>query len=199
MKKTRSSFSLTMILTTMLLACLLCLAINSTGAWFSATGTTLKFSLNISGANIYVYQTRDSQDYKLDATEQDYIVLEQQIVPGEEVPLVLKVKNNEPMGTYLRFKFEVFALGQTNTVIPVVLNSQEITESLNGFYGYSDGYFCYQKYATATTSSPELMKGELVILSGFTIEESDFVSTALNGNTIKIVITVECSEINWYA
>ena len=195
MKKTRNSFSLTLILTTMLLACLLFCTFSSTGAWFSSTGATLKFSLNVSGANIYVYQG----ETKLDASENSYITLSQQIVPGEEVLLDLNVKNNEPVGSYLRFKFEVYALGQTDVLIPVVINCQEITSSSNGFFEYTDGYFCYQKYESETTSTPELMQGNLSLISGFTIEESDFVSKALNGNTIKVIITVECSEINWYA
>ena len=206
MKKTRNSFSLTIILTMMLLACLLMVSLGSTGAWFSATGSVLKFQINLSGADIYVYQTLNGNDVKLDASEQSYITLDQEIAPGEEVPLILKVKNNELAGTYLRFKFDVFALGQENVSIPVSLNLDMVSENNNGFFQSAEGdeYWIYEQYISTNDDgsincAPVTMTGELELISGFTIEESDFIEKQLNGNTIKIVLTVECSDINWYA
>lgn len=209
MKKTRNSFSLTIILTMMLLACLLMVSLGSTGAWFSATGSVLKFQINLSGADIYVYQTLNGNDIKIDPSDQSvppdplvqpYLKLEQEIVPGEEVPLALKLDYNEASGSYLRFKFEVFALGQTNTKIPVLLNIVSVDENQNGFQLLSDSYFCYYKWDSDSKDSiPEKIVGDVNLISGFTIEESDFADSQLNGNTIKIVLTVECSDINWYA
>ena len=195
MKKTRNSFSLTIILTMMLLACLLMVSLGSTGAWFSATGAKLQFTLNLSGANVYVYQG----DTKLDASKQSYITLEQEIVPGEEVPLALKLDYDEASGSYLRFKFEVFALGQTKTKIPVWLNIVSVDDNQNGFQLLSDTYFCYHTYLSETETVPEKITDDINLISGFIIEESDFADLQLNGNTIKVVLTVECSDINWYA
>ena len=202
MKKTSKAFSITLILAIMLLACLLIYSLGSTGAWFTTTGSNIKFTLNVSGADIYVYQEIDGEDIKLDSSKQQYISVEQEIVPNVEVPLILKVKNNEASGSYLRFKIEVLAVGLTETEIPVRLNYDEVSTSSNGFKPYSDGYFCYEKHENNLAvgeTAQQTMTGELELISGFTIEETDFVDKQLNGNTIKIVITVECSDINWYA
>lgn len=205
MNKTRKSFSLTMILTIMLLGCLLIYSFGSTGAWFSSTGSKLQFTLNVSGADIYVYQTINGNDIKLNAAEQTYITLEQEIVPGEEVPLVLKVKNNEPAGSYLRFKFQVYALGQTNTFIPISSNYQKVIASADGFTEYYESggsWFCYEQDSSkvgADESKQVKVNGETLLISGFTIPEDYFDINNLNGHTIKVVMTVECSDLNWYA
>ena len=195
MKKARKSFSLTMILAIMLLACLLMCSLGATGAWFSATGGKINFTLNVSGADIYVYQG----NVKLDSTKQQYITLEQEIQPDVEVPLVLTLKSNEPSGNYVRFKFQVFAIGQTNTEITVDKNISSPTSSTNGFTRIDEenenDFYYYANSSTELQKFTDDQKIGLVLISGFTIKSDDFAQ--LNGDTIKIVLTVECSDVNW--
>lgn len=198
--KTSKSLSTTLILAIMLLACLLLNSVGVVNAWFTSNGPRLQISLQISGANVYVVQQLNAQDVVLDSTANNYIDLDKKIRPEEKVPLVLKLKSEESSGLYVRFKFNVYALGQTNINLLTENYILTRTETRDGFVKeLSDGYYYYREAGAVTEISPlqKFSDKSLDLLTGFAIDEDDFLSKNINGNTIKVELIVECSDVAW--
>jgi hypothetical protein len=94
----------------------------------------------------------------------------------------------------------LFANGQQDKRIDIIQTTTEPTESSFGFKQDADGYYYYQDH----NSSIQMFKSDSVsvekkieMVNTFKISETNYDSLNLNGETLKLVLTVECSESIW--
>jgi len=200
MKKTSKAFSITLILAIMLLACLLFNSLGNTGAWFTTTGHQIKIEFNIN-YQFYVYQTAEKNGNgiatKLNAASTDaptYITLSGPIKEDEEIPVYLQLRSDEAGQCYLRFKFNVYALGYPNdTLINTTNTTTEKTALVDGFEKEDDGYYYFKGSDGALK---HFGNGNIMLINGFQIESSELTSLD-GGETLKITLDVECSDVAW--
>ena len=193
MKRTSKSISITLILAFMLLACLLMQAVGVTGAWFTAGGT--KVVINIAGLGVKLYQDGVEIDPE-DNTKQTYLNLEGEIAPDAQIPVNLTLSTSEPSGVYVRYKFEVYALGQTATKITTTdigylqyVENTKIGFDIEAVSGY---YYLYATNGQEAKLTRDM--GAVSIMEKFSISSAQFENNNFNGETIKVIVTVECQD-----
>ncbi len=204
MKKTSRSVSLTLVLAIMLLACLLFVSFGQIGAWFSEVGPQVEIVLNIDSPDnlVKVYQYRGGQDVLIDADadEPTYIQLENTTVikPDVEVPVNLKIKTADTHGFHIKFRFKVLTYNGTEDIEIKTENTYtEKTESQEGFVLHdNDKYYYYRDTNNNLLpfKSLDATETSLDLIASFKIPFSEFETNNFNGETIKIMLTVECME-----
>ena len=200
MKKTTKAISITLVLAIMLLACLLYNSINNAGAWFTTTGHQIRFEFSV-GYDFFLYQTekKDGEGIAiaLDAesqTEPTYITLSGPVKADEEVPVYLQLRSGESGQCYLRFKFGVYVLDHENDILLNTVNTTTVkTASVAGFEKEADGYYYYKN---ADGSLKTFTSGRIMLINGFEIPSSE-VEDLDGGETLKITLDVECSDVAW--
>lgn len=201
----KTTFSSTVVLAIMLLACLLLGSVGVTGAWFTATNDDIKIQVNISGMGIYLYQTIGETNYKIVDTienanvEKQYMELSGIIEKDTEIDLIAKINTTEPNGLYVRFKFEVIALGLENVAVyPTLIGGTIATSGTNGFVLNDADKFYY--YGSVNSQQKITIKNnnELTTLfEKFKISSEQFAANNLNGQTVKLQLTLEASDTSW--
>ena len=204
MKRTSKSISITLILAFMLLACLLMQAVGVTGAWFTASGSNVQIIINIAGVGVNIYQNGKlvdpdkAKENPDDETLQSYISLDAgEIEPGEEIPVNLTMSTSEPSGVYVQYKFEVYALGQSEKLLTTTdIGYLEYSQQTTGFVIDNNGYYHLLSYVNQEETEVKLTRdmGAVSIMEKFAISADEFASKNLNGETIKVVVTVECQD-----
>jgi len=210
MKRTSKSISITLILAIMLLACLLLQVVGKTSAWFTdggEGGDKVQITINVAGIGVQIYQFDGENDVEIDPndeTKQSYINLNVgEIAPEQSVDVNLKLGTSEPAGVYVRYQFLVYALGQeepintTDTLDEIKNNADtsDVDESKYEFvYQGTDKYY-YFRDNTGKQAKLTRGFGHVSIMQSFKISEDNFAN--LNGETIKIVVNVECSDVEF--
>ncbi len=188
-----------------------------TNAWFtSGENQKIECVINIAQININVYQALPSGDEVLiksnqqnaDSSSPSYVDLtnssnDREIIPDQYYSLNLKLKNedNGDQSLYIRYKIELYACNYDSDILlnPIISGYTTPSASSNGFvYNQADGYYYYQN--NTGENQIYLSNEESIMIGGFTIPYSDFAFTGnyptINGNNIKIVITIEGFDIN---
>lgn len=190
MQKAKKSVSITMILAIISLACLLLCSFNISNAWFTTSGN-IEIDVTVAGLNAYVYQTTEKDGAGTEtiinakSNEPTYINLSEVIHPGKEIPLYLKLKNNEAGGFYLRFKFVVLALNK-DTDIEI-----ETTETVASEFVKNGDYYYYMN---GENNQIAFSTGNIMLINGCQISGEEFENKNLYGQTLKIVLSVEFSD-----
>lgn len=183
-----------------------------TYAWFtSGSGLSVEMVVNIGGLNLKMYQSISGSRVEINTLEDNadsatasYVditngdgVLE--IRPDTTYTLNL-ILSNEDAGSeapYIRYKIEMYAQNYPTDILlnPNITISSPSTDTGAGVFVLdSDGYYYYQN---SSTGNPiEYSSGtSKTMISTFTIPYSDYYNNPnINGNSIKIVITVEGSD-----
>lgn len=190
MQKAKKSVSITMILAIISLACLLLCSFNISNAWFTTSGN-IEIDVTVAGLNAYVYQTTEKDGagtetiINVKSNEPIYINLSEVIHPDKEIPLYLKLKNNETGGFYLRFKFVVLALNK-DTDIEI-----ETTETVASEFVKNGDYYYYMN---GENNQIAFSTGNIMLINGCQISGEEFENKNLYGQTLKIVLSVEFSD-----
>ena len=116
-----------------------------------------------------------------------YINLSQALQPDTFVDLKLNLVNNDAgASVYLRYKLELFACGaQGDTEIPINITlGDDFIQGKEDYFNYVDASDNKKLFANANST---------ILLTGFKISYNDF-SAFENSNTVKLVLTVECTD-----
>lgn len=212
LKKTKG-ISINIVSVFVILTCLLLSCVGVTNAWFTSEHQNgVEIVVNIGDLKLSLYQKiGDNYVQVFNNTENktsanpNYIVLDNKIVPDEDVNLNLKINNEDPGSTsmYLRFKFELFIRGvEEDTLLPCNIDGfDEPTETSYGFT-YNNGYYYYtnvngENVQFAKSSSAILMESFNVDYSNFIESDGDF--ALVDSDVIYIKLTIDASVLKTFA
>ena len=165
-----------------LLASLLLLYFNTSGAWFTSQGNLIISTININSRKLTVHQNSVSNPA---LSETNNINFSGKIMPGDTNNLTLILKNDDA-GTddfYIRYKFETFIAGTNVKVNSTILGNGSSFKNING-----DGWYYY----TGATNAAALFKtkGNYNLLTGFSISLEGILDH-YNSDTVTIKLTLE--------
>ena len=195
-----------LILSAIILLSVLLLSINITGAWFtSGEGLKVQCNIYIGQFNLNVYQVKSTGETKLtnlndsDESSPSFVDLtnetgSREIKPDTIYSLTLRLKNEDQGASsyYLRYKINLLVCGKTDSAINATFSGMN-----SGFVLAEDGYYYY---GSSTTNLNQFSKGTTADLcTQFVIDYDEFYNNNYNGGTVKIEITIECSNTTTFA
>lgn len=217
MKKLQKNSQL-YILSVMTVLIILSLAVvGITNSWFtSGENKKIEMVINIGQIDIGVYQVKSDGSEVLINTNQanqsssspSYVDLtdetnSREIIPDQNYTLNLILKNNDEgnQSLYLRYKIELYACNNGEDILlhPTISGFTVPSAGANGFvYDETDGYYYYRNSAGENQTYNSMADDS--IIGTFSIPYSDFAFTdnysTINGNNLKLVLTVEGFDVN---
>lgn len=182
MKQTKKISLINVLSVMILLASLLLLYFNASGAWFTSQGNLIISTININSRKLTVHQNSVSNPA---LSETNNINFSGKIMPGVSNGLTLILKNDDA-GTdkfYLRYKFETFIAGTNEEIENTISGNDSAFKNIN-----NDGWYYY---TGATNAAAEFSdKGNFNLLTGFTIALDQILENT-NSDTITIKVTIE--------
>ncbi len=201
MKRVQSSNSIFALTALVLLISFISPLITS-NSWFTSKGYNIQCEINI-GANIAIYQNigGSENDVTTSINANNVVNLTftnsngesvTMVEPDEQYGLNLLIKNNESAATTsgLRFKIQFYACGATNELLNAsILGFTSPTSTAGGFAQSADGWVYYQNNSGTTIAFAS--NTTATILTHFSIPYADFYAKNLNGNNLKMILTIE--------
>lgn len=204
-KKSRSNSILIVSAIIMLITVLVGLVV-PINSWFTTSHKPgIEFVVQIEDLKLKLYQNSVSAANllnKLDDGESTprYIALSGEILPYQTNSLTLILANEDDgeSSMYVRFKFELYALGvSSNTLLTTTLSGVTApTSSVAGFNLGLDGFYYYQN--NSGTNQLFARQTSITLMQGFVLDCANFVTDSgqflLNGSeTLRIVLTIQAS------
>lgn len=189
MKEKRQQNLINILSLVLVLVCLFMPIIGVTDSWFTYQGANLvEIEANMTGVEIKLYHTSVSDSNPNNEilpanSATSYIPLSGEITPDTAIPLTLIVKNIQAASIYVKFKFEVYADGATDTLIPCSLTNSNYTASGS-----------YWVYGDTTAGDAVSQNGTITLMTAFTIDYDDF-ETIGDSETIKLKLEVVASSV----
>ena len=206
------------ILTVMILLLSIFMAIiGITNSWFtSGENKKIEIEVHIGQIDIELYQVKTDGTEVLINTNEDnqtvttpsYIDItdgtdSREIVPDQNYTLNLVLRNSDEgnQSLYVRYKIELYACGNNYDILlhPNISGYTTPTGNSNGFvYDPTDGYFYYRNNEgeNQTLTSQD----DATLIGSFMIPYSDFAFagnySTINGNNLKLVLTVEGYDVD---
>ena len=217
LKKTNRNSQLKIWSVLLILTSLLLSILGVTNAWFtSGENRKIECIVNIGQINLNVYQVFSSgsevliksNDENEESSTPSYVDLtngtnDREIIPDQNYSLNLVLKNEDEgaQSLYVRYKIELYACNDNADIMlnPIITGYTTPTSTTNGFvYNQADGYYYYQNNNNENQTFES--NSEATLIGGLTIPYSDFAYTGeyptINGNNIRLVITIEGFDIN---
>lgn len=226
MIKKTATISINILSVLIILISVFMFSIKNTNAWFTAgnyKGIEIVATIGDLDVNLYQYEDEDkfdadsdskeiftmAENAKIEENKKSYINFAGEIKHDEEIPLFLKIKNDDGGSTsmYMRVKFELCQRGTTQD-IPIPIEILGMSTCSIGGYGFkynSDDEFYYYQYNVASdvgyhsSNNAEFAKGsEINLIEKFKIPYSSFVDASknlqlTNSGTLFIRITIQGS------
>lgn len=216
MTKRKNSISINIVSVLIVLMSLFIGVVGKTNAWFTAEHKNgVEIVVQVGALSLSLYQRIDesttnlvysyAENAELAEANKKYVQFNGRIIPDVPNTLHLYIANDDPKSVpmYVRYKFEIFARGETyDTEIPVQIEGFIAwSASQAGMKFDESSGFYYYKSADGNNALLEKSASQ-VLMTSFKINYSDMVDASGNlkfasSESIYIKLTVEGSAVGW--
>ena len=219
MLKRKTSISINIVSVLIILVSLFMCYVGKTNAWFTSMHKDgVEIIVNVGDLKLNLYQKFAEDDIravytykdnnKEGATEKKYISLSQKIIPGSPVNLNLILKNEDQgsAAMFLRFKFELFARGETeDTLIPTKIDGMNEKFEYKNYVenDVNSGYYYYKKSTAKESENGVFAQNAqgLDLMTSFVVDYDKLFDgnslTHAMSETVYIKLTIDASVTDW--